>query len=177
MITLSIGVGGLAMLGGLLHALFNSFGKVALFSMAGRIHHEYHTRKIDSIRGLMQRMPWSGFVFGVAFLYLIGTPPFGLFFSELFMLRGMVHAHNWIILVVFLSLLMVIFIGMSRALLRMLQTPQAPELQETPTRERFHLSHAVSLYALAISVPIAILQPEFLFGPLRLILGQFGYSL
>ncbi|MDD5350196.1 MAG: hypothetical protein PHQ12_08295 [Chthoniobacteraceae bacterium] len=93
------------------------------------------------------------------------------------MLRGMVHAGNWLVLGIFLSLLMVIFIGMSRAFLRMLQTPPLEEAQAAPAGERFHLSHAVSLYVLAVSIPIAVFQPEFLFGPLRTILEQFGYFL
>jgi hydrogenase-4 component F len=177
-ITLASGVGGAAMLGALLHTLFNSFGKIALFFMAGRINRDLKTREIDSVHGLMQRLPWSGFVFGLAFFYIIGTPPFGLFFSELLILRGMIHAQNWLALGVFLVLLMIIFIGMSRAVLRMLQSPEpAAGSPAGKPLERFHIAHAVSLYALAVSVPIAILRPEFLFGPLRSILAEFGFSL
>jgi formate hydrogenlyase subunit 3/multisubunit Na+/H+ antiporter MnhD subunit len=125
----------------------------------------------------MQRLPWSEFVFGLAFFYVVGTPPSGFFFSELLMLQGMVHARNWLVLGVFLALLMIIFIGMSRAVLRMLQNPRrsAPPTSEPP--ERFHLAHAVSFYALAVSVPIAIFQPDFLFVPLRSILVEFGFPL
>jgi hydrogenase-4 component F len=125
----------------------------------------------------MQRLPWSGFVFGLAFFYIVGTPPFGLFFSELLMLQGMVHARNWLVLGIFLLLLMIIFIGMSRAVLRMLQSPQPFGTPTVASRERFHIAHAVSFYALAVSMPIAIFQPDFLFGPLRSILVGFGFSL
>jgi hydrogenase-4 component F len=125
----------------------------------------------------MQRLPWSGFVFGLAFFYIVGTPPFGLFFSELLMLQGMVRARNWLVLGIFLLLLMIIFIGMSRAVLRMLQSPQPFGTPTVASRERFHIAHAVSFYALAVSMPIAIFQPDFLFGPLRSILVGFGFSL
>ena len=37
-VALGMGVGGVALLGALLHLLFNSFGKAALFFMAGNIH-------------------------------------------------------------------------------------------------------------------------------------------
>jgi len=124
----------------------------------------------------MQRLPWTGFAFGLAFFYLVGTPPSGIFFSELLMLQGMVHARKWLVLGVFLVLLMIIFIGMSRAVLRMLQSPQRSGAPAGETRERFHIAHAVSFYALAVSVPIAIFQPDFLFGPLRSILVEFGFS-
>jgi len=176
-ITLSTGVGGAAMLGALLHTLFNSFGKIALFFMAGRINRDLQTREISSVQGLMTRLPWSGFAFGLAFFYIVGTPPSGIFFSELLMLQGMVHAQNWVLLGIFLVLLMIIFIGMSRAVLRMLQNPWRSAASASEPREQFHLAHAVSFYALAVSLPIAIFQPDFLFGPLRSILAAFGFSL
>ena len=176
-VTLASGVGGAAMLGAMLHALFNSFGKIALFFMAGRINRDLQTREIDSVHGLMQRLPWSGFVFGLAFFYIMGTPPFGLFFSELLILRGMVHARNWTVLGCFLLLMMIIFIGMGRAVLRMLQSPGSVGPPAGKPRERFHIAHAVSFYALAVSVPIAILRPDFLLGPLRSILAEFRFTL
>jgi hydrogenase-4 component F len=125
-VALGVGIGGVALLGALLHLLFNSFGKVGLFFMAGNIHHSYGSREIESITGLTRRLPWSGFVWAVTFFYIVGTPPFGIFFSELFILKGMIHRDKWLLLALFLSLLMVIFIGMSRSVLRMLQTPGGP---------------------------------------------------
>jgi hydrogenase-4 component F len=68
-ITFAAGVGGVAMLGALLHTLFNSFGKIALFFMAGRINRDLQTREIESVHGLMQRLPWSGLLFGLGFLH------------------------------------------------------------------------------------------------------------
>jgi hypothetical protein len=59
----------------------------------------------------------------------------------------------------------------------MLQNPRRSGGPTSEPRERFHLSHAVSFYALAVSVPIAIFQPDFLFAPLRSILVEFGFSL
>src|SRR5262249_15573293 len=153
-----------------------SFGKIALFFMAGRINRDLQTCEIGSVQGLMQRLPWTGFAFGLAFFYVVGTPPSGLFFSELLILQGMVHAQKWLLLGVFLVLL-IIFIGMSRAVLRMLQNPRRFGAPASEPRERFHVAHAVSFYALAVSVPIAIFQPDFLFGPLRSILVEFGFSL
>jgi hypothetical protein len=88
-----------------------------------------------------------------------------------------VHARNWLVLGLFLVLLMVVFIGMSRAVLRVLQSPQPSGTPIVASGERFHIAHAVSIYALAVSMPIAIFRPEFLFGPLRSILPLFGFSL
>ncbi|MEI8234734.1 MAG: proton-conducting transporter membrane subunit [Verrucomicrobiota bacterium] len=174
---LGVGIGGVALLGAFLHLLFNSLGKVSLFFMAGNIHCAYGTRKIEPITGLTRRLPWSGFVWALAFFYIVGTPPFGIFFSELFVLKGMIHGAHWLPLALFLALLMVIFIGMSRAVLRMLQAPSAAPQPEGGAIERFHLSHALGLYAMAVSVPLALFQPAALFDTLRVILAAFGVKL
>lgn len=177
-ITLGIGIGGVALLGALLHLLFNSFGKAGLFFMAGNIHHRYGSREIKSIAGLTHRLPWTGLVWALAFFFIVGMPPFGMFFSELLVLRGMIHGANWLTLVLFLALLMVIFIGLSRAVLRMLQTPDAAApAAASENGERFNLSHALGLYALTLSVPLALFQPAVLFDTLRVIVGGFGVKL
>jgi len=176
-IALGIGVGGVALLGALLHLLFNSFGKVGLFFMAGNIHQNYGSREIKSVTGLTHRLPWSGFVWAVAFFYIVGAPPFGIFFSELFILRGMIHRDKWLLLALFLSLLMVIFIGMSRSVLRMLQTPDGTPHAATGTGERFNLSHALSLYAASVSIPLVLFRPAALFDALRAIMATLGTTL
>lgn len=176
-IALGVGIGGLALLGALLHLLFNSFGKVALFFMAGNIHHSYRSREVAHITGLTRRLPWSGFVWALAFFYIIGMPPFGIFFSELYILRGMIHGGNWLPLVLFLALLMIIFIGMSRAVLGMLQTPSSGPEPADAQVERFGLSHALGIYAVVISVPLALGQPSALFDSLQAIVAAFGVKL
>ena len=176
-IALGVGIGGVALLGALLHLLFNSFGKAALFFMACNIHRSYGSREVNSITDLMHRLPWTGVVWVLAFFYIVGTPPFGIFFSELFVLQGMIHAANWLPLSLFLALLMVIFIGMSRVVLRMLHTPSAVPPPTVANQERFNLSHALGLYAVAASVPLAIFQPAALFDSLRAILATFGVKL
>jgi hydrogenase-4 component F len=176
-IALGVGIGGVALLGALLHLLFSSFGKVALFFMAGNIHRSYGSREVGAVTDLLRRLPWTAFVWAIAFLYIVGTPPFGIFFSELFVLRGMIHAGNWLSLSLFLALLMVIFIGMSRAMLRMLQTPGTNSSPALADQERLNLSHAIGLYAVAASVPLAIFQPPALFDSLHAILAAFGVKL
>ena len=176
-IALGVGIGGIALLGALLHLLFNSFGKVVLFFMAGNIHHGYGSREIESITGLTRRLPWSGFVWAVAFFYIIGAPPFGIFFSELFVLKGMIHGGRWLPLALFLSLLMVIFIGMSRSVFRMLQTPAVTPQTAAGKSEHFNLSHALGLYAAAVSIPLMLFRPAALFDALGVIMAALGTTL
>jgi hydrogenase-4 component F len=141
------------------------------------MHRSYGSREVNSITDLMRRLPWSGFVWVLAFFYIVGTPPFGTFFSELFVLQGMIRTANWLPFTLFLALLMVIFIGMSRVVLRMLQTPSGVPPQSVAKQERLNLSHGLGLYAIAASVPLAIFQPAALFDSLRAILATFGVKL
>ncbi|MCE0523833.1 MAG: hypothetical protein LV480_13075 [Methylacidiphilales bacterium] len=173
-IALGVGVGGVALLGALLHLLFNSFGKVGLFFMAGNIHRSYGSRDIESITGLTRRLPWSGFAWAVAFFYIVGTPPFGIFFSELLILKGMIHSDRWLLLALFLALLMVIFVGLGRSVLRMLQTPGGPPRTAI---ERFNLSHALGLYAVLVSIPLMLFRPAALFDALGAIMASLGTTL
>ncbi len=176
-VALGVGIGGLALLGALLHLLFNSFGKIGLFFMAGNIHRSYGSREIESITGLTRKLPWSGFVWALAFFYIVGTPPFGIFFSELFVLRGMIHGAKWLPLFSFIALLMVIFIGMSRGVLRTLQAPAGVQPQATPASvETFNSSHALAIYAVVLSLPLALFEPALLFDPLRRILSALGVN-
>ena len=89
----------------------------------------------------------------------------------------MIHAADWLSLSLFLALLMVIFIGMSRAVLPMLHAPSANSAPAVVDRERLNLSHALGLYAVAASVPLAIFQPPALFDSLHAILAAFGVKL
>lgn len=176
-VALGVGIGGAALLGALLHLLFNSLGKAGLFFMAGNIHRSYGAREIEPIRGLTHRLPWTGFVWGLAFFYIVGTPPFGIFFSELLLLKGMIHGAHWLPLALFLTLLMVIFIGLGRSVLCMLQAPCTAKATGGESVERFNLSHALGLYAMAVSIPLALFQPAALFDTLRSIVDGFGVKL
>jgi len=119
-------------------------------------------------------------VWAFAFFYIGGAPPFGMFFSEIFILKGMIHSdkwYKWWLLALFLSLLMVIFIGMSRSVLRMLQTPGGTPHSTTVASERFNLSHALGLYAGLVSIPLMLFRPAALFDALHAIMTTLGTTL
>ena len=74
------------------------------------------------VRGVMRALPGPGVLWVAGFLAITGTPPFGLFFSELTILKAAFDQHHreWIG-VIYLVLLAVIFIGMATAFLRTAQ--------------------------------------------------------
>ena len=89
-------------------------------SEQSRLLQRYGSAEVARVRGLTQAMPWTGAAFLAATLALIGLPPFGLFVSEILVLRaGFAGGHAWAAGAA-LALLVAVFGGVLRAVNRML---------------------------------------------------------
>jgi hydrogenase-4 component B len=75
--------------GGLLHVLNHSLFKSLLFYNAGSVYQAAHTRNIESLGGLMKRMPYTAVFFLTGSLAICGLPPFNGFISEYLIYLGM----------------------------------------------------------------------------------------
>jgi hydrogenase-4 component F len=135
LVTLGLGVGGtLGVMGALFHMLTHALAKSSLFVLAGRVLQRYGTADLARVRGLRQAMPWTGTAFLAATLALVGLPPFGLFLSEVLILRAaFAGGHEWAAGLA-LGLLVVVFGGILRAVQRMLHgtPPEDAGGGETP---------------------------------------------
>src|SRR5439155_7900170 len=124
-LTLGIGLGGVATFGGMLHAVNHSLAKAASFLVAGNILAEYRSKSVDDVRGVLRILPASGMLWVACFFAITGTPPFGSFLSELVILKAALDQGRGGIAIAYLALLAVIFVGMATAVLRMAQgTPR-----------------------------------------------------
>ena len=74
--------------GGLLHLLNHSLFKSLLFMGAGMVLHQTGTRAIDTLGGLVKRMPVTGTTFLVGSLAVSGLPPFNGFAGEFLIYFG-----------------------------------------------------------------------------------------
>ena len=108
-ITLGVGIGGLAFVGALYHILYNSITKLALFFTAGNIHRKYKSREVEDVSSVLQVLPWTGWLFLLSFFAISGIPPFGIFFSELMMFEGMLFSNKPWLLAITMFLLLFIF--------------------------------------------------------------------
>jgi hydrogenase-4 component F len=150
----SLGIGGAAVFGGLLHAVNHSLAKGMLFLTAGNILAAYHTKSGHDITGAVHALPRSGPLWMAGFLAIAGLPPFGLFVSEFTILRAAFETGHWIAGLACLGLLAVVFIGMAQAVLRMSLGP-VPAGLENGAREAGPLMWLP---------PLALLLPCLLFG-------------
>lgn len=127
-IAIALGFGGqLGMYGALLHTLNHAVGKSTLFLASGDVVLGYHTREAGQVRGVLSALPLTGGVLMLASFAILGSPPFGLFLSELTIVRaGFTSSSPW--LPAFLLLLLLIaFIAFARTTTQMaLGEPPGP---------------------------------------------------
>ena len=165
-LVLGVGIGGPALLGSLLHMINNGITKGVLFLSAGNIHRSFGSKTTDEVRGAMRRVPLSGTCFLLGFLAVTGSPPFGPFVSEFTILNGAFTTGSYWIGAAFLTLLLVVFVGMGRTVLTVTQGRTLPGTRPTAYREGL-LTCAPIIVSLAIILMLGTHIPGALKTMLR----------
>jgi hydrogenase-4 component F len=111
-VALGFGFGGLfGVAGALYHMLNHSLNKSLMFFGAGNVMRSFGTKDIREIRGVWTRFPVQGSLWLAGAAAITGAPPFGLFLSELVILRaGLESGFGWAVYAM-IVLLMIIFVG------------------------------------------------------------------
>jgi hydrogenase-4 component F len=157
-LAVGVGLGASGAAAAMFHAVNHSLGKGMLFLVAGNILSAYGTKSVDDVRGVLRTVPVSGVLWVAGFLAIAGSPPFGSFLSEFTILRAAVLQGRGLVVVAYLVLLSLAFIGMAGAFLRMAQGParDTPAVRES----RFALLPpailGVTVLALGFYVPPAL---------------------
>lgn len=176
LISLGLGIGGLAFIGALYHAIYNSITKVVLFLTAGNIHSAYKSREVGKITSVLTRMPKTGWLFLLSFLAISGIPPFGIFFSEIKIFEGILFSDKPYLLAFVMFFLLFVFINMGKIILTMLYKKNDDEtLQVEP--ERFELINVVAILLLILLTVIAVASPEIIYRNIINITKDFGMNL
>jgi len=88
LMALGFGFGGLGAFAAVLHMIYHSLIKAALFFLSGNFLLKYHSAKIRSVRSALAVMPATAVLFLVGFFAITGAPPFGIFFSKILLLSA-----------------------------------------------------------------------------------------
>lgn len=168
LLVLGLGLGGVGAYGSVLHLVNNALAKGLLFLAAGNV-----ALAVGSERGrggLLRTVPASGFLLLLGLFAVTGSPPFGMFMSELTILRAAWGNGHPLIAAVTLGLLALIFIGIAVTILELLYGPGQPG--ERRERESWWLiagPAALALAALVLGVSIP--------GPLQNLLARASTAL
>lgn len=128
-LVLGIGIGKMAMFGSLLHFINNGLTKGVLFLSAANIHRAFGSKTTDGVRGAFGRAPVSSALFLLGFFAITGSPPFGPFVSEFTIVSAAFSSGQYFVAGAFLTLLIVVFIGMGSTVLNVVQGEAAPVTQ------------------------------------------------
>jgi hydrogenase-4 component F len=146
----------------LLHAINHSLAKAALFLVAGNILAAFRSKSIKDVGGIFLSLPFSGVLWMAGFLAITGIPPFGLFISELMILRAAITAGRWTVALGYLTALGIAFAAMAWGVLQMAFGQQGVESdRREPIRESFW-SAAVPLVLLCGVLVLGVWVPDSL---------------
>lgn len=108
---LGFGFGGLGAFAAVLHMLYHSFIKSALFLLSGNFLLAFSSSKIKNVRGALSVIPLTSVLFLVGIFAIAGTPPFGMFLTKLTVLSSGMGLHL-VVVVVALLLFAIVFMGL-----------------------------------------------------------------
>ncbi|MCC6669488.1 MAG: NADH dehydrogenase FAD-containing subunit [Planctomycetes bacterium] len=171
---LAVGVG-LAGAGGeaaMLHAVNHTVAKGMLFLLAGNLLAAFHTKEIHQVRGALRVLPVSGGLWLLGLFAITGTPPFGMFHSELALVRAALEQGRPVVAAGVLLGLGAVFAGMSAVFLRMcLGAPRGAVA--APAREEFSAILPPALLA-TLALWLGLQVPGELAALLRAAAAQLG---
>jgi len=165
-LVLGIGLGAGGIFAALLHMLNNGITKGVLFLSAANIHRAFDSKSIDEVRGALHRVPLSGALFLAGFFAITGSPPFGPFVSEFLIVSRAFAADRFLVGGTVLVLLLVVFVGMGRTVLAVVQGPPSPEADRTGYRDGF-LTGAPVVVSLMLVLLLGLAVPSPLENLLR----------
>jgi hydrogenase-4 component F len=112
-----------ALAGVLLHVLGHAAAKGNAFMGSGVLVRKLGSKRITSIRGGLDLLPWSGPLFLLALFALGAMPPFGLFRSEFEIVSGGLGSGSYAVAAILIVGVTVAFFGLAGSLTRALMLP------------------------------------------------------
>jgi len=159
-IALGFGFGGLGVFAAILHMIYHSLLKSALFLSSGTIFLKFSSTKIARIRGVMTALPVTGILFFVGFFAITGAPPFGVFYTKLSILTAGIASHP-VIAIAALAFMALVFVGFFQHATAMLFGDKPEEIE---TGERSVWLIVPPLVLLVIAFGLSLHVPQFMYG-------------
>ena len=150
-----------ASFGAFLHMTYHTLAKPLAFFSAGTLAQLHSSSDFDEIgAGTLGRTPVASTLFVLAAVILTGSPPFGLFFSEMTILKAGFAGPHTVAVGLFLACLVLLFCGFFYQVGRLVLGPE-PEsaTRQRPDPERLDAGTATTLVAAVLAVISAFYLP------------------
>ena len=158
-VALGVAFGGaLGLYGALLQMIGHALAKSLMFFASGHVGLRYGTKEIDRVAGVATVMPVTGVILTIGALALTGSPPFGVFISELSILTAGFRSGQALVAMAVLALIALIFISLLGPINRMVFGRPAAGLARGEG-SRFGLVAMVGTLVLVVGLGIFIPAP------------------
>lgn len=141
-----------------LQAVNHSLVKVALFLVAGNVLHQYGTKTIREIRGMLTARPLQAVLLLLGAIAVAGTPPFGSFLAEWQILTVAADSHHAFTVILLCLSLAVAFIALCIQTGSLLFGEPSEESRESPLQPKLSLA-AIPGFLVAASLALGLLLP------------------
>ena len=161
-IILGAGLGGGGIWAGIFHLVNNAFAKGLIFLVAGNLYQSFQTKKVENIQGVLRRLPVTGIFLILGLIVITGFPPFGIFYSELLILKQAIVARHYLVVFFYFLFLAVIFFGFSKVILEMALGKIPDNSYKETKKENFFMIAPLVLLILVLCFS-GIFVPNFLY--------------
>ncbi len=167
-IAVALGFGGvLGFYGALLQILNHALAKSVLFLSSGDVVLRYRTREAADVTGLLAAVPVTGGALLLASFAVLGSPPFGLFLSELTIVRAGFAGGHPALSFLLLGLLGLAFVAFARTTSGMVTGPAEPTANPYGDRLSAAVTAAPLIIGLAALLVLGLWVPAGLDEAIR----------
>lgn len=99
-VAIALGIGGIGYYAAILHIVLHSLTKAGLFYQIGQSYKVMGTYQLDESGNYMNLYPAGATALLVGLLCITAIPPSGMFISELYLLKAMVHGKYYVYLII-----------------------------------------------------------------------------
>ena len=147
--------------GALLHMTYHTLAKPLSFFSAGTLAQLHRSSDFDDIcPGTLGRAPVASALFLLAVVIITGSPPFGIFFSEMIILKAGFAGPHVFATSIFLSCLVLLFCGFFYQVGRLVLGAQPVAQRQAPDPELLDAGSAVAVVAAVLAVGSAFYLPQ-----------------
>ena len=167
-IAVALGFGGLlGFYGALLQILNHALAKSVLFLSSGDVVLRYRTREAAKVSGLLSAVPVTGGTLLLASFAVLGSPPFGLFLSELTIVRAGFAGGRAALSFLLLGLLGLAFVAFARTTTGMVAGPATSTLSPYGDRGTAAVTAAPLIVGIAALLVLGLWVPAGLDEAIR----------
>jgi hydrogenase-4 component F len=171
-IAFALGLGSkLALYGAVFHLVNHAISKSTLFFIAGRVNHIFRSKQIGRVRGIIGVSPVTGAFFIAGVLAIAGSPPFGLFASEIVILKEAFAAGKTTASIIALFSIIIAFGGLSYYMSRI---SFGPRTQRAVTQSDYKLPVVIFTAGLGSMALIGLYVPAWVHALLLSIADTLG---